>query len=227
MKSNSFIDNWIQNAIGVENFLKNQYIKLQERKRKQNPKYYLGSGATGNFLQKQYKLLTSKPTVNKPVAKSKQSEVNPEIIKFIKNQEKFSPTVYKDGKGIPTIGYGFTKKKYLNMAPMSKAQADSIFSKEIINYQNEAKQQIPQYNSLPENLKQILTSYVYNAGSVGPKFKDAVSNQDWNKAIKELDAGYNDTIKNPGLRTRRTREQYFAHNGRFPDEYYKEYRINK
>lgn len=130
------------------------------------------------------------------------------IIKFIKQYEGFKDTTYLDGNGIPTIGYGFTDSSLVKKGRMTREEADRRLIKEI--QQREATlSKLKNWNNLGEDAKTALFSYYYNypAGfGNNTKFMKYWNAEDFDNAIREVDAGMNDE-KNPGLRTRRLQEQ--------------------
>lgn len=135
-----------------------------------------------------------------------------DILKFIKEKEGYKSEVYKDTKGIKTIGYGFTNPKYLEISPMSREVADSLFINEIIPaYVEDFKRNTPFLNSYTQNEKDALFSYMYNIGaskySLGsPSLQSALTTQDRERIIKEMNFGYSDS-SSPGLRIRRDEER--------------------
>ena len=130
---------------------------------------------------------------------------------FLRQYEGFKEKTYLDGKGIPTIGYGFTDAKFVNKGRITRAEAEVELKRQIAVRQAELRRKLgPQvWDSLSNDSKKALTSYHFNypAG-----FKDNTKfMQYWRAgryadAIKEVDAGWNDAA-NPGLRTRRIAEQ--------------------
>lgn len=139
------------------------------------------------------------------------------IIDFLKRYEGFNDSVYLDGKGIPTIGYGFTDSALIKKGKMTKAEADARLVQEVQKIESDLSKRIKNWDMLSDDSKTALMSYKYNypAG-----FKDTTRfisywNQgDYTNAIKEVDAGMNDE-KNPGLRKRRLAEQALLNNDPF------------
>ena len=132
---------------------------------------------------------------------------------YIKKTEAFRSGWYKDGNGVPTVGYGFTgdyfKKKYPN--GMTREEADKEFDRVIQKFALLVKQHTPNYDSLSQNQKDSLLSYMYNVGpgnytTKSPKFQKALRDKDWNAVAQNMDIGYNDQ-KNKGLRKRRDYER--------------------
>lgn len=142
-----------------------------------------------------------------PAYKGGKSEYD-NAINFIKQYEGFKDTTYLDGNGIPTIGYGFTDSSLVKKGRITREEADRRLIKEI--QQREATlSKLKNWNNLGEGAKTALLSYYYNypAGfGDNTKFMKYWNAEDFDNAIREVDAGMNDK-KNPGLRTRRLQEQ--------------------
>lgn len=137
---------------------------------------------------------------------------SPEIIEYIKNQEKFIPEIYEDSKKVKTIGYGFTDddllKKYKN--GITKEQADEEFLKKLQTFSKELES-TPNWSELNQNQKDALLSYYYNIGGSNfyqksPKLQKALRDKNWNEVANQMDFGYDDPLT-PGLRTRRDDER--------------------
>ena len=130
-------------------------------------------------------------------------------LEFLKKYEGFRDTVYLDGNGIPTIGYGFTDPALIKKGKITRAEADKRLEQEVRTREKELRGKIKGWGNLADDSKTALLSYYFNypAG-----FKDTTRfMQNWNAgnyyaAIKEVDAGMNDE-NNPGLRKRRLAEQ--------------------
>lgn len=135
------------------------------------------------------------------------------IKEYLKKTEAFRSGWYKDGNGIPTVGYGFTGKKVKELYPngMTKAQADAYFDNLVNQSAVRMSQLTPNIDKLTQNQKDALFSYFYNIGegsySKGsPKMQEALRNMDLDTVVQNIDAGYND-VKNPGLKKRRDYER--------------------
>lgn len=130
---------------------------------------------------------------------------------FLRQYEGFKEKTYLDGKGIPTIGYGFTDAKFVNKGRITRAEAEIELKRQIAVRQAELRRKLgPQvWDSLSNDSKKALTSYHFNypAGfKDNTKFMQYWRAGRYSDAIKEVDAGWNDP-DNPGLRTRRIAEQ--------------------
>lgn len=139
-----------------------------------------------------------------------QDKLLEDTMPLIKEFEKYKGYVYKDGKGIPTIGYGETRPEYIKKGFISEPEAGIAVKDYIQKNILPTLQKKPYFNSLSPNQKVALTSLTYNIGQTkfnnSTKLQRALSNKDWIGATKQMDHGMND-LKNPGLRKRRLFEQ--------------------
>lgn len=127
---------------------------------------------------------------------------------FLKYHEGFNDVVYKDGNGIPTIGYGFTDPSLVKKGRISKKAAQARLRQEVITRDAFLKN-LKNWDKLGDGAKTALRSYYYNypAGFRDTtKFMKAWNAGDYAEAIRQVDAGMNDAT-NPGLRKRRLAEQ--------------------
>ena len=136
---------------------------------------------------------------------------NKNVADFLKQYEGYSDTVYLDGKGIPTIGYGFTDPKFVNKGVISRAEADAELRRGGKMRQATLRNILGAniWDSLTDNSRKALTSYHFNypAGfGDNTRFMKAWRAGNYAEAIRQVDAGMNDK-DNPGLRTRRLQEQ--------------------
>lgn len=130
---------------------------------------------------------------------------------FLRQYEGFRDKTYLDGKGIPTIGYGFTDTKFVDKGTITRKEADVELRRQIKERQSKLRNKLgPKiWDSLSNDSKKALTSYHFNypAGfKENTKFMQYWRAGRYADAIKEVDAGWNDSA-NPGLRTRRIAEQ--------------------
>lgn len=127
-----------------------------------------------------------------------------EIIKaYIKKNEGYSDSIYKDTKKIPTTGYGFNikaehVKKYIpndvlqGKRALKKQEADEIFEKLYSQSVKDAKQYLggDVFNKLPNDKKQVVVDMAYNLGLprlMGfEEMKKGILANDYNKARREL-----------------------------------------
>ena len=88
---------------------------------------------------------------------------NEVAVNFVKLNEGFRSAVYTCTAGKPTIGYGFTSKKYIAMGTMTEAQADTILR----GYVEACKKVVRDAVKvrLTENQEAVLIDFVYHFGS--------------------------------------------------------------
>jgi len=85
------------------------------------------------------------------------------ILDFLRDIEKFVPTVYKDAAGKDTIGYGhLIKPGEFFQVPMSKEQGRALFAKDVAEH----AECVDKYIKVPLTQGQYdcLVSFVFNAG---------------------------------------------------------------
>lgn len=135
-------------------------------------------------------------------------------LNLLKKYEGFRDTVYLDGKGIPTIGYGFTDPELIKKGKITRKEADARLTKEIATRYKKLQDTLSGFDNLSDDSKAALISYHFNypAGFKDTtKFMQYWKKKQYDKAINEVDAGMNDE-QNPGLRTRRLEEQSLLRN---------------
>lgn len=127
-------------------------------------------------------------------AKLTPDQVIDQIIPRVKQHEGVKPAVYKDSKGIPTIGVGFNltradsveKLKAVGAnalavkagrAKLSEEQIDTLLKQDLKNAKDAAIQLIPNFTSLPPKVQGVLIEMVFNLGKVGlSEFKNFLAN---------------------------------------------------
>ena len=140
-------------------------------------------------------------------------QVNPYTLPLLQEFEGFKDSVYLDGKGIPTIGWGFTDSSLVNKGRISRKEADIELQRLAGNVESNliSKLGIDNWKQISPESQAALISYAYNypAG-----FKDTTNfmklwraGKYWD-AIDEVDAGMYDKA-NPGLKKRRLKEQSY------------------
>ena len=87
---------------------------------------------------------------------------SPHCVAFIKRFEGFSATPYKCSAGVYTIGYGTTKGITKDTPPVTKEQADEMFIRDLIKFENSVNNLIK--HPLKQNQFDSLVSFVYNLG---------------------------------------------------------------
>ncbi len=130
---------------------------------------------------------------------------------FLKAHEGFRGEVYLPTKNDkPTIGYGFTDKKYVSLGSMTEEQASTILMTHVIRELNWLNARLPVFKTMSEHQKAALGSLVFNIGRAN--FLNST-------AYKQLKDGridgipaqmmrwiYQKKIKLPGLVNRRKAE---------------------
>lgn len=84
-------------------------------------------------------------------------------LSHIKGWEKFSPTVYLDAAGKPTIGYGHLIKTYESFGTISEAQASAILAKDVASAEAAVNNGVKV--SISQNQFDALVSFAYNVGN--------------------------------------------------------------
>ncbi|RIY34493.1 hypothetical protein CKF54_00415 [Psittacicella hinzii] len=90
-------------------------------------------------------------------------------IKYIARFEGFKSKVYLDPIGIPTVGYGFTDKKLIELyskpgMSMSKHEANQYLEKEYLPRMVQALKKYLDFNTLNHFQLAAIYSFVYNFG---------------------------------------------------------------
>lgn len=93
--------------------------------------------------------------------------INAAGLDIIKTFEGFSPTVYEDPVGIPTIGYGSTwtasgERVTLDHKPITEAQAEALLLREVRRAEGAVRRLIAW--PLTANAFSALVSFTYNLG---------------------------------------------------------------
>lgn len=116
-------------------------------------------------------------------------------------------TVYKDSRGIPTIGVGFNLNRQDSNALLTQVganpgqikrgqsklnnrQIETLLNKDLKKSKEEAKQLVKNFTSLPREVQGVLIEMVFNLGKFGlakfKKFLDYINKNDWKKASVEM-----------------------------------------
>lgn len=106
---------------------------------------------------------------------------------FIAKNEGYRANVYRCSAGKPTIGYGFTAKKYVAMKFMSKAQANEILYTYVDACMRVVESEVKV--QLTDNQKAVLCDFVYHFGSGA--FREStllkvINNNQFNRVPSEL-----------------------------------------
>jgi len=106
------------------------------------------------------------------------------VVESIKKHEGYSPTIYEDVVGVPTIGWGFNL-----MEPIPKSVAESWLAIKIEDHKKELRK-FHWYNDLDEIRKDALLEMHYNLGDARfrefKKMIKAFENKKYNEAAKEM-----------------------------------------
>jgi GH24 family phage-related lysozyme (muramidase) len=122
---------------------------------------------------------------------------------LLKKHEGFTPSVYDDGKGNPTVGYGFNlnapdtrdlleqagyTQDRLNAEGMSEDVASQIKQSLLDREEEKLRSSFGDfYDEIPENKKVALNSLFYNSPAlVGPKVRQYVAEGDDLNLAKEI-----------------------------------------
>jgi GH24 family phage-related lysozyme (muramidase) len=130
-----------------------------------------------------------------------------DVYAFIKDHEGYRPHVYNDSRGIPTIGIGLNllRPDAKKIAAQAGADYDAILSgkqtltddqvKDIFRItlgiaHQDAKKWVPQFDSLPKNIKLGILDLSFNLGytrlSKFVKTKEHIASGNYNSAADEL-----------------------------------------
>jgi len=83
-------------------------------------------------------------------------------LEFLKKYEGFKDTVYLDGNGIPTIGYGFTDPSLIKKGYISRVDADKRLEQEVRTREKELRSKVKGWENLADDSKTALLSYYFN-----------------------------------------------------------------
>jgi lysozyme len=144
-------------------------------------------------------------------------------------------TVYKDSRGIPTIGVGFNLNRQDSNAlltqvganpgqikrgqsKLSNKQINTLLNNDLKKSKEDAKQLVKNFTGLPSEIQGVLIEMVFNLGKFGlakfKKFLDYINKKDWKKAsIEMLDS---DWSKQVGRRSK-TLSNIIASQGSYGD----------
>lgn len=147
------------------------------------------------------------PNTNKQPSVNNSGDYLGVAANLIRHHEGARKKVYKDSKGIPTIGIGFNlkqpsakhilqelgidyKKTLQGKYILTDAQIESLFKITFEKAHNDARRIVPNFDSHPSEVKAILVDMCFNLGDEGfSKFENfikALSTKDYYKAAYEM-----------------------------------------
>lgn len=121
---------------------------------------------------------------------------------FLKQQEGFRATPYKDGNGFGTIGFGHKIKKGEVFGAISSVEATAILERDVAIAEKCINDNV--HISLSQNQFDALCSFVYNIGCAGFMGSQVLFYLNKNKYEEAADAFMN--WHRPNLEGRRKRE---------------------
>ncbi len=105
---------------------------------------------------------------------------------LIKKHEGFSPSLYKDTKGLQTLGYGHC----IERKPLTEGACEHILSDDVKDAAEDALSVYKDLYSLSDNRKIVLVNMAFNLGKVGlmgfKKMLFAINNGDFESAADEI-----------------------------------------
>jgi lysozyme len=127
----------------------------------------------------------------------------PDYYNFIKSSEGCKYSIYKDSRGFNTVGVGHKMLPTDKIkASYSEKEIQAFFNKDVAAAEKIARKQFPNFDSLPDNIKEILVSLAFNLGNGGlnkfKNFKKYIHTKDYKNASRELKASA--WFKQVGLR---------------------------
>ncbi|KAJ5976030.1 hypothetical protein N7481_009737 [Penicillium waksmanii] len=131
--------------------------------------------------------------------------VNANGLNLIKSFESFEPSVYDDGFGNPTIGYGHlcgdASCSEVANQPLTEESASQLLASDLVSYQDGLTNALADPVTLNDNQYAALVSWTYNVGNGNMGSSDLVSRMNagedvvtvahdelpqWNKANGEV-----------------------------------------
>ncbi len=126
------------------------------------PKYYYK-----DYLDRYKSFFDYKKKPENDPKKPENFEISRKGLLLIKRFEGFSSTPYRDAKGVPTIGYGFTyypngESVKMTDRPISRKQALEIMDKLLDKYEHAVNEAVT--SDINQNKYDALVSFTYNCG---------------------------------------------------------------
>lgn len=133
---------------------------------------------------------------NKNRTNNKETKINNSLINDIKQRENFSSTVYKDTRGIETVGYGETDKAIIEYAKkkggITKQEAHNFLIKRLNKLNDDTSKVIKSevWENLYDDERNAILDILYNGGVNGsPKMIEHINNGKWDEAVYEMNTG--------------------------------------
>lgn len=144
-----------------------------------------------------------------------------DIVNSIIQEEGFLSSPKDIGDSVITIGSGLTNKKWIDQykakGQWSQEDNRAAVREEVENMERYLRRLFSNYNTLPQEAKNVLIDIGYNVGpntlssAKSPKFVNAVRTGNWQEAMRQMDWGNNqvDSKGRPfkGLQKRNARRQ--------------------
>lgn len=159
---------WLQDKDGRWYYLNSNGIMQTGWLKDKEEWYYLepnGTGYKGEMYCKGTYTIDGKSYTFDSRGKCIESLVTDTLMEFVKSYEGFRSKVYDDGTGVMTIGYGTTKKEYVNLGSCTKEQAIAWLKEEIEAMAKQIKKDLDNKKVyLKQNEFDSLCSFAYNCG---------------------------------------------------------------
>lgn len=119
---------------------------------------------------------------------------------------------YQNKGDVPTIGYGTTNPKWVNLGRLTEVQARQAMIEDLIRIQDSLRDNVPNFDTLPQGAKDVLYDIAYNIGEGGlykksPKFMGRLREGDYSNAAAYMNWGNRQEGFANGLRKRNTDRQ--------------------
>jgi len=140
------------------------------------------------------------------------TNVSQQFINDLISVEKKHSSLYKDARGIPTIGIGHNTQAHNETSKYQNRQINdneiySLLARDIINAQNTLKDTIGEtaFNNLSRGQKEALYGLIFNTGGLSdsPKLVAALKAGNYKEAACQMDQAYGGGKVLPGLAKRR------------------------
>ena len=136
---------------------------------------------------------------------------------LISHYEGFRDTVYQNKGDVPTVGYGTTAQKWIDLArkqgKLTKAQGRQAMTEHLADSViPQLRKNIPGYDDMPEQAQWVLQDILYNVGEGNlfqrsPNFMRAIRKGDWAGAAAQMDWDNNKKGYETGARERNAERQ--------------------